>query len=62
MSNIGLDQLTSVNSKIIRKPITLSRKKKKSLQFGHDHETSLEIVLISHTLRICLIKTAYNCA
>ena len=39
MSNIGSNQLTSVCSKIIRKPINPSRKEKKSLHFGHDHET-----------------------
>ena len=41
MSDIGLNQLTSVYSKIIRKPINPSRKEKKSLHFGHDHETKL---------------------
>ena len=40
MSDIGLNQLTSVYSKIIRKPINPSRKEK-SLHFGHDHETKL---------------------
>ena len=40
MSNIESNQLTSVYSKIIRKPINPSRKRK-SLQFGHDHETKL---------------------
>ena len=41
ISNTELNQLTSVYSKIIRKPISPSRKEKKSLQFGHDHETKL---------------------
>ena len=39
MSAIGLNQLTSVYSKIIGKPINPSRKEKKSFHFGHDHET-----------------------
>ena len=58
MSYIGSNQLTSVYSKIIRKAINTSRKEKKSLHFGHDHETKLEDYPISHDLRICLIKTA----
>ena len=41
MSDIGLNQLTSVYSKIISKPINPRRKEKKSLHFGHDHETKL---------------------
>ena len=41
ISNTELNQLTSVYSKIIRKPISPSRKEKKSLQSGHDHETKL---------------------
>ena len=40
MSDVGSNQLTSVYSKIIRKPINPSRKKK-SLHFGHNHETKL---------------------
>ena len=41
ISNVESNQLISVFSKIIRKPINPSRKEKKSLQFGHDHETKL---------------------
>ena len=41
MSDIGSNQLTSVQSRIIRKPINPSRKEKKSMHFGHDHETKL---------------------
>ena len=41
ISNTELNQLTSVYSKISRKPISPSRKEKKSLQSGHDHETKL---------------------
>ena len=41
MSDIGSDQLTSIYSKTIRKPINSSRNKKKSLHFGHDHKTKL---------------------
>ena len=36
MSDIGSNQLTSIYSKTIRKPINSSRNKKKSLHFGHD--------------------------
>ena len=42
MSHIGSTQLTSVYSKITKKPINPSRKEKqKSLQFCHHHETKL---------------------
>ena len=42
MSNIGLNQLTSVYSKIIiRKPINPSRKENKSLHFSHNYVTKL---------------------
>ena len=41
MSDIGSNQLTSVYYKIIWKPISPSKKEKKSLNFGHDHETKL---------------------
>ena len=40
MTDIGLNQLISVYSKIIRKPVNSSRKEK-PLHFGHDDETIL---------------------
>ena len=39
MSDVGSNQLTSVYSKIIRKPINPSRSH--CMHFGHDHETKL---------------------
>ena len=56
MSNIELNQVTSVYSKIIRKPINPSRKEKKSQQFGHDHETKLGDYPKSMQFLICLVK------
>ena len=56
MSNIELNQVTSVYSKIIRKPINPSRKEKKSQQFGHDHETKLGDYPKTMQFLICLVK------
>ena len=57
ISDIGSNQLTSFYSKIIRKPINSSRKKISHYILAMIMKQGLDIIVISHDLRICLVKT-----